>query len=109
MLTNRFYIGQFEWGGRSYMGTHSPLISPELYADVQAVLSGHNKPKYGKNRFAFRGLLKCAHDHCTVTAELKKGKYVYYRCSGGRGPCELPRFREQEVAGMFAEVIRDIT
>ena len=70
MLTNPFYIGQFEWSGQTYQGTHSCLIAPELYAQVQAVLHGHNKPKYSKHEIAFRGMLTCAHNNCTVTAEL---------------------------------------
>jgi hypothetical protein len=109
MLTNPFYIGRLEWGGNTYAGTHPPLITPQLYSDVQTVIRGYNKPKYRKHDIAFRGLLKCAHDDGTVTGELKKGKYVYYRCSGGRGPCELPRFREQDLAGMLGDVVRDIT
>ena len=42
---------------------------------------GHNRSRYRKHAFAFSGLLQCAYDNCTVTAELKKGKYVYYRLS----------------------------
>ena len=109
MLTNLFYIGQFEWSGRTYQGTHPPLITHELWAQAQAVLCGHNRPKYGKHEFAFRGLLTCAHDNCTVTAEIKKNKYVYYRCSHGRGPCDLPRFREQEIAERLGHVLRDVS
>ena len=109
MLTNPFYIGQFVWRGHTYQGTHTPLITPALYEEVQRVLHGYNKPKYGKQDIAFRGLLRCAHDNCTVTGEFKKGKYVYYRCSGGRGPCDLPRFREKDVAGMLGDVVRDVT
>jgi len=71
-------------------------------------LHGHNKPKYGKHDIAFQGMLTCAHDNCTVTAELKKNKYVYYRCTGHRGPCELPRFREQEIAEKLAHVLQDV-
>ena len=44
-----------------------------------------------------------------VTAEVKKEKYVYYRCSGGRGPCDLPRFREQEVAEKLGDVLKHVT
>ena len=73
------------------------------------MLHGHNKPKYSKRDIAFRGLLTCAHDHCVVTAEVKKEKYVYYRCSGGRGPCDLPRFREQEVAEKLGDVLKHVT
>jgi site-specific DNA recombinase len=109
MLTNPFYIGQFNWQGCTYRGTHELFVSSDVYAQAHAVLHGHNKPKYRKHDIAFRGLLTCAHDSCTVTAELKKNKYVYYRCSGGRGPCELPRFREQEIAEKFGDVVRSIT
>lgn len=109
MLTNPFYIGQFEWSGQTYQGTHPKLISPELYARVQAVLNGHKRPKYGKHDIAFRGMLTCAHDDCTVTAELKKNKYVYYRCTGHRGKCALPRFREEEIAERMGHVLRDVS
>jgi len=109
MLTNPFYIGQFKFAGNAYQGVQDTFISPELYAQVQDALGGHNKPKYSKHDIAFRGLLTCAHDDCTVTAELKKNKYVYYRCSHGRGPCDLPRFREEEIAERFADVLNDVS
>jgi site-specific DNA recombinase len=98
ILNSRFYLGTFEWGGRTYRGTHVPLISATLFDDVQRVTHGHNKGKYSKHDIAFRGMLTCAHDECTVTGEVKKQKYVYYRCSGYRGRCDLPRFREEEIA-----------
>jgi site-specific DNA recombinase len=75
---------------------------------VQNVIHGYHKGKYRKQEIAFRGLLKCAHDDCTVTAELKKGKYVYYRCSGYRGKCPLPRFREQEIAEKLGQILKNI-
>jgi len=109
MLLNPFYLGQFKWQGRTYQGTHPTFISPDSYARAQDVLHGHNRPKYSKRDIAFRGLLTCAHDNCTVTAEVKKEKYVYYRCSGGRGPCELPRFREQEIAEKLGHVVEHVT
>src|SRR6202044_3899322 len=52
MLTNPFYIGQFEWAGHLYQGTHPRFINPDLYSQVQAVLHGHNKPKYSKRDVA---------------------------------------------------------
>lgn len=109
MLTNPFYIGLFEWSGRTYQGTHPKLISPELFERAQAVLTGYKRPKYRKQDIAFRGMLTCAHDNCTVTAELKKNKYVYYRCTGYRGKCGLPRFREQEIAERLGHVLRDVS
>jgi site-specific DNA recombinase len=97
LLKNPFYEGHFRWDGKLYPGTHIPLISAELFERVQAVFRGHNKPKYHSHDFAYRGLLTCAYDNCTVTAEIKKAKYTYYHCTGGRGKCELPYFRESEL------------
>ncbi len=108
ILNNRFYLGFFEWSGTGYRGKHEPVISPQLFETAQAVMHGYNKGKYGKHDIAFRGMLTCAHDDCTVTAELKKGKYVYYRCSGYRGKCELPRFREQEISEWLGGILKDI-
>ena len=48
MFMNPFYIGQFKWGGCTYKGTQPVFVSHELYAQVQAVLRGSNRPKYSK-------------------------------------------------------------
>ena len=56
ILTSRFYVGQFLWAN-VYSGNHPVFISLDLYERVQAVLHRHNKPKYRKHEFAFRGLL----------------------------------------------------
>jgi len=71
-------------------------------------MHGHHKGKYSKHDIAFRGVLTCAYDNLTVTAELKKGKYVYYRCSGYHGKCELPRFREEQISEKLGEVLKGI-
>ncbi len=105
-LKNRFYLGYFVWQGIEYKGVHEPLIPMQLFQQVQEVFSGRNKRKHRKHDFAFAELLKCAHDSCTVTAELQKGKYVYYRCSHGRGKCSLPYMREPEVHAFFIAVIK---
>ena len=108
MLKNRFYIGRFIWQGIEYKGTHEPLVSLGLFQRAQDTFAGRNKPKYRKHNFAFAGLLTCAHDGCTVTTELQKGKYVYYRCSHGRGKCPLPYIREQDVSDRLGELLKQI-
>jgi len=108
ILKNRFYLGYFVWQGVDYKGVHAPIISCDLFAAAREVFSGRNKPKYRKHNFAFAGLLTCAHDACTVTTELQKGKYVYYRCSHGRGKCSLPYMREQDVSDRMGDLLKDI-
>ena len=73
---------------------------------MQLVLAGHNRPKYSKQDIAFRGLMSCAYDGCMVTGEIKKGKYVYYRCTRHRGDCELPRFREEDLTERLGEPLK---
>ena len=79
MFLNPFYIEKFNLPGDTYQGTQPIVINSDLFEQAQSVLHGHNMPKYSKHSIAFRGLLTCAHDNCTVTAELKKAKHVYYR------------------------------
>jgi site-specific DNA recombinase len=108
ILKNVFYIARFVWRGVEYQGCHPPLISPQLFQRAQDVFAGRNKPRYRKHDFAFAGLLRCAHDGCTVTTERQKGKYVYYRCSHGRGRCGLPYMREQDVSERMGELLKGI-
>ena len=44
---------------------------------------------------------------CSITAE-KKGKYVYYRCTGFRGACGNTYVREERLADLLGDVIRPI-
>ncbi len=87
---------------------HARLISPDLFQRVQEAFAGRHKPKYRKHQFAFAGLLRCAHDGCTVTTELQKKRYVYYRCSQGRGKCTLPYMREQDVSDRLGDLLKNI-
>jgi site-specific DNA recombinase len=108
LLRNPFYIGTYEWEGKSYAGTHPPLVSPEIYSRVRDVLSGKARPRKQIHEFAFSGLLRCAYDNCAVTAEFKKQKYTYYRCTGYRGKCDLPYFREEGMAERLGQVLQAI-
>jgi site-specific DNA recombinase len=108
ILKNRFYIGLTEWRGETYSGTHPVFVSPQTFEQVQAVLTGHNRPKYSKKDIAFRGLMTCAYDDCMVTGEVQKAKYVYYRCTGHRGKCDLPRFREEDIANRLGEPLKGL-
>ena len=108
LLTSPFYKGQFVWQGKIFRGTHTPLVSEELFERVQAVFRGHGKAKGRRREFAFRGLLTCAYDNCAVTAEIKKNKYTYYRCTGSRGKCDLPYMREEELGEKLGQTLKNI-
>jgi len=108
ILRNRFYNGFFVWDGKTYKGTQERIISAELFTRVQEVFTTLNRPRYGRHEFAFSGLLACAYDHCRITAERKKERYTYYHCTGYKGKCELPYFREEELGDKLGQILKNI-
>jgi hypothetical protein len=54
------------------------------------------------------GLLKCGLRGCTTTAERKKGKYVYYRCTGFKGACGNVYILQEKLAALLREVIKPV-
>jgi site-specific DNA recombinase len=90
-LRNPFYVGimRIEKRGEHYLGVHEPLISKQLFDEVQAVLSSRgNRVAIRRHSFLFRRLFTCATCGHSLYGETKKGK-VYYRCHSKtcRGTC----------------------
>jgi site-specific DNA recombinase len=106
--TNSFYVGVRKFGENTYGGTQDQFIPQALFERVQSILGGHNRPKYSKREVAFRGLMTCANDGCALTGDIQKKKYVYYRCTGHRGKCGLPRFREEVIAERLREPLKGL-
>jgi site-specific DNA recombinase len=109
MLRQRMYCGEFEWAGKLYRGTYPPVISRQLWDMVQHVLDDRHsrRPKVRKHRFTFTGLLRCSRCGCAVVGEMKKRRYVYYRCTGNRARCEERDHyvREEVLAENFGAVL----
>ncbi|MGB5775147.1 MAG: recombinase family protein [Sedimenticolaceae bacterium] len=107
MLRNSIYMGEFVWKGKTYQGNHEPIINRELWDKAQAVLDGRNaRPtRKTKREFAFTGLIRCGHCGCSMVAEIKKSRYVYYHCSRAKGKCPEPYTREEVLEERFAELL----
>ena len=108
LLRNPLYGGEFLWKGKRYRGQHEPLVSMSLFEAVQEVFEAANRPRCTKHRHAFAGLVTCGICGCALTAELKKGRYVYYHCTGGRGRCGNGYVREEELSRLFAEAVKRV-
>jgi len=108
ILKSRFYLGLFTWRGREYQGIHPSLVDSVTFERVQDVVYGRSKAKPRKHNFPFSGLLKCAADGCAITAERHKEKYVYYRCSYGRGKHKFPPLPEHKLADMLGSALERI-
>ena len=87
MLRNPVYMGEFDWKGVRYRGSHGPLVSRALWENVQELL-GRRAPRRRirwRHEFAFSRLVHCG--RCwdegvrfLLVAERQKRRYVYYRC-----------------------------
>ncbi|MGC1954466.1 MAG: recombinase family protein [Gammaproteobacteria bacterium] len=108
MLRNPIYMGEFVWDGKTYEGNHEALVGRELGDKAQAVLDGRytNRNRKPKRDFAFTGLIRCGHCGCSMVAEIKKSRYVYYHCSRAKGKCPEPYTREEVLEERwFAELL----
>jgi site-specific DNA recombinase len=105
LITNPFYYGTMLWCGKLYPGNHEPLVTKALFDRVQERLQGKATPRGQTRTFPFRGLLSCRYCGCQLTAEIKKGKYVYYHCTQSRGKCEQPWHRQEALAERLRFVV----
>ena len=105
------YCGWFMWKGKKYEGTHTPLVTRELWDRVQKVRGERRtrKQRRAKRDFAFSRLITCGHCGCALVGEIKKGKYIYYRCTGYKGKCPEPYVREEVVEQKFTEIVQSLT
>ena len=110
ILRNSIYMGEFDWDGHRYRGRHDPLVSRELWERVQAVLDRRFAKRHRKvkHEFAFSGLISCGHCGCSLVGEIKKGRYIYYHCTGYRGKCPEPYTREEVLEARFVDLIRGL-
>lgn len=110
ILRSRIYTGSFEWLGKLYEGSHTPLTTFATWMNVQDILDGRSISNVHGNRheFAYTGLMTCGHCGCAMTAEIKKGRYIYYHCSKFKGRCPEPYVREEALDVMFAAQLRKL-
>ncbi len=108
MLKNIFYTGVFKFEDKIYENAkHSPIISKELFYRVQDRLIDPNKTRKQNYDFAYTGLIRCGYCSCLLTAELKKGKYIYYHCTGNKGGnCKRDYINEVKIDKSISEILK---
>lgn len=114
ILSDEFYIGIATLNRNDkkkknfkYPHIYPHIISDELFKQCQDVREGRhtnhsNKSKDMKHNL-FKGMIKCKNCNCTITPEIKKGKYVYLRPKPKNG-CNCKTINE-EVANKLVESV----
>ncbi|MBR1825964.1 MAG: recombinase family protein [Alphaproteobacteria bacterium] len=97
VLTNPFYYGEMCIKGEFYKHIYPPLISKELFDQVQNQFVGNgnhnrnNTAEYSKTPYIFRKLIHCKECGCLITPETKVKKsgkrYTYLRCAHPNKNC----------------------
>lgn len=84
ILHNWIYTGRFDWDGKTYQGRQEPIISADLWEQVQDILDGRigRKTRARRRDFAFSGLIECEACGCSIVGEIKKERYIYYHWTG---------------------------
>jgi site-specific DNA recombinase len=96
LLRNSVYCGKVEVKAfrnepeELVHGIHEPIVSEELFSDVQRVISGKKKitakSTKAREEFPMRGYLICSSCGGNLTASCSQGrneKYYYYHCQPG--------------------------
>lgn len=87
LISEPFYYGVMLRSGEYYQGKHEPLISKKVFDTAQDVLLGKNDSRKNKHFYPYRSFMTCAECGCVLTGDTKKGRYVYYYCTNGKGKC----------------------
>jgi site-specific DNA recombinase len=108
ILGNIFYTGQFIYKGKVCReAVHEAIVTRDLFGQVQNLLRHPEKARGSKRSFAFGGLVKCHRCGCSMTPDMKMGKYVYYRCTEYKGRCKNS-ISEIKLAELLADVVNRI-
>lgn len=116
MLKNPFYYGEFKYpiaDGPWYKGAHKPLVSKEIFEEVQRQLIAP-KRAWGIKIFAFKDLFKCGTCGSNVIGDERWRKrkarppvhHVYYHCTRQKNwDCKEPYLSEEK---LIKELLRYI-
>jgi len=73
-----------------FSGGHQPIISKQLFDQVQDVMCGKTHKAVTKHDYLYRKCIKCELCQKSLTAEKQKG-HVYYRCHTKNCPSKTVR------------------
>lgn len=113
MLKNPFYIGlmKIDRTGETFRGNHDPLITTELFENVQATLAGKRVNRASIQIHTFSRIVRCASCNYSLIAERQKG-HTYYRCHNRpfKTPaiCPATSIREDQLDEAIAAALRKI-
>lgn len=110
ILKNEIYTGVFYYKKKKFENAQHPaIISPSMFRYVQNIMRNPTRTKSRKNLFTYANFLKCGVCGCSLTAEIKKAKYIYYHCTGNKGGiCKKDYIRQEEIDSVIEEMLKGL-
>jgi hypothetical protein len=92
LFRNKYYAGIVvdPWSGDEHTGQHTPMVSREVFARVQGVISRRNRSiphQKQSSEFPLRGFVRCPGCQGYLTGGFSRGRsqrYGYYQCGNKR-------------------------
>jgi site-specific DNA recombinase len=110
ILKNPFYYGFMNFRGKMYPHRYPPIITYEMFRLCKEIRK-KRAIGFGKRTekpIIFKGMIKCARCGCSVTAEFRKNKYVYYHCTNYHKNCEKIYVNQDELLDTVKEVLNNL-
>lgn len=95
MLHNPFYIGVIAFNRKEYPGAHEPLLSRDLFFNVQQKLGDGYNGRHTKHNPLFKGMLSCDVCGASITWQLQKGRY-YGACQRRNDVCKGRQLQRED-------------
>ncbi|MCK9271918.1 recombinase family protein [Candidatus Gracilibacteria bacterium] len=117
ILNDTFYYGEFEYpkeSGNFYKGNYEPIITKDLFEQVQKQLNLGVRYREKNKVFTFTRIMKCGNCGSGITAhekfkKLASGKiisYVYYNCTKAKNlDCKEKMIEENELIRQLIGII----
>lgn len=111
ILKNKFYIGMMNYNGVEYPHLYERLIPWELFESVQ---KRRDEKRNGPPRkmtglpFLYRGLMTCAECGCAITGDMKKKKYIYYKCTEYNGKHGAKYVKEADITKQVVAALKNL-
>lgn len=109
LLRDSFYHGVMFRDGIYYKGNHEPLVSKDIFDQVQKIIVGKNHSRKNYRFFPYRGFMVCASCGCLITPVEKKG-HTYYYCTNAKGNCDQHKIylKGKEVEDLITNILDKI-
>ncbi|MDQ3098268.1 MAG: recombinase family protein [bacterium] len=107
VLKDHFYYGIMTWKQKAYKHKYTPIISKQLFEQVQSIKLSFNKKryKYAGKPYIYRGLLRCGQCGLAITPEKHKG-HVYYHCTQYNGKHNAKWLTEENITEQIGSIFK---